>query len=147
MPTYTLTVPHGQWDASQKSRAAAAIARIHNEVTGAATFFAQVIIHELPDENYFVGGVPLQAAQVHLQGQIRAGRSAADRNRLLIALRDGLVAETGCAKSDVWIYLVDLPARDMIEYGHILPEPGDEATWLTSLPDEDRVRMMKTGAG
>ena len=57
-----------------------------------------------------------------------------------------LVDGAGLAKTDVWVYLIDVPARDMIEYGHILPEPGDEKTWLDTLPDPDRTRMLKTGA-
>ena len=43
-------------------------------------------------------------------------------------------------------YLIDLPARDMIEYGHILPEPGDEQAWMDGLPETDRLRTQKTGA-
>lgn len=145
MPTYTLTLPAGLFDAAAKARAAEAITATHSAVTGAATFFAQVIIHEIPDGNYFVGGKPLAGRQVFLNGQIRAGRSAPDRKRLLVGLRDGVAAACGLQASDVWVYLTDLPARDMIEYGHILPEPGDEAAWLQALPDADRQRMMKTG--
>ena len=30
---------------------------------------------------------------------------------------------------DAWIYLQDIPATQMIEYGRFLPAPGDEAEW------------------
>jgi len=30
----------------------------------------------------------------------------------------------------------------MIEYGHVLPEPGSEQSWLSSLPAEDRDFMQ-----
>jgi hypothetical protein len=33
---------------------------------------------------------------------------------------------------------MEIPAGQMAEYGHVLPEPGDEAAWLASLPGEDR---------
>jgi len=41
---------------------------------------------------------------------------------------------------------VDVPARDMIEYGHILPEPGDESAWMEGLPAADRERMRSVGS-
>jgi phenylpyruvate tautomerase PptA (4-oxalocrotonate tautomerase family) len=34
MPTYTVTVPRGQLDASQKTRIAQGITRVHSETTG-----------------------------------------------------------------------------------------------------------------
>ena len=146
MPTYTLTAPAGLLTSEQKARAAAAITRTHNQVTGAATFFAQVIIHEVAAGNYFAGGKPLAGRQLFLNGQIRAGRSALDRKRLLLGLRDGVVVATGFEPGDVWVYLCDLPACDMVEYGHVLPEPGDETHWMESLPAADRARMKATGA-
>ena len=68
-----------------------------------------------------------------------------DRKRLLAALRDAVVEAAGAERAAVWVYLVDLPPRDMIEYGHVLPEPGDEAAWLDGLPEVDRQRMLATG--
>lgn len=145
MPTYTLTVPADALTPEQKSRAAAGITRVHNEVTGAATFFAQVLVNEVRQGNYFVGGRSLAGDHVFLHGQIRAGRSAMDRARLLLGLRDAVVSACGLQANSVWVYLVDLPARDMIEYGHVLPEPGGEQVWLDALPQDDRERMRRTG--
>ena len=142
MPTYTLTAPANRLTPEQKARAATEITRVHNEVTGAATFFAQVIVHEAAQGNYFVGGRPLAGDQLFLHGQIRAGRSALDRQRLLTSLRDVVAAAAGAERSSVWVYLVDLPARDMVEYGHVLPEPGAEQAWLDGLPEADRARML-----
>ena len=99
---------------------------------------------ELEAENCFVGGKPLKGDQVFLNGQIRAGRSALDRTRLLKALHAALASAIECEANSVWVYLNDLPARDMIEYGHVLPEPGDESKWLAGLPDRDRIRMTET---
>ncbi len=143
MPTYQLTVPANRLSRQQKARAAAAITRVHNEVTGAATFFAQVIFQEVPEGSYFVGGRMLTDDQLFLHGQIRAGRSAPDRRRLLLGLRDAVALAADAESVSVWVYLVDLPACDMIEYGHILPEPGDEASWMQSLPAAARTRMLK----
>ena len=144
MPTYTLTAPVGRLTSDQKARAAAGITRAHTEVTGAANFFAQVIVNEVPAGNYFLGGRPLATDQLFLHGQIRAGRSAVDRKRLLLALRDVVAEAAGADRRSVWVYLVDLPACDMVEYGHVLPEPGNEAAWLDALPEADRAHMRST---
>ena len=141
MPTYTLTVPAHRLTAEQKACAAAGISRVHHEVTGAATFFAQVIIHEVAVGDHFVGGRPLATELLFLHGQIRAGRSTPQRRRLLLALRDVVAQAAGAEPRGVWVYLVDLPAGDMVEYGHVLPELGGEAAWLEGLPPADRARL------
>jgi hypothetical protein len=41
---------------------------------------------------------------------------------------------TGVQDQDIWIYLCNLAPTDMVEYGHVLPKPGEEATWYDSLP-------------
>jgi len=146
MPTYTLTVPANRLRLEQKARVAAEITRVHKEVTGAAAFFAQVIIREVPQDCYFVGGKPLSGDQMFLHGQIRSGRSAPDRKRLLLALHDAVASAAEAEVSGVWVYLVDVPARDMIEYGQILPEPGDESAWMEGLPAADRERMRSVGS-
>lgn len=146
MPTYTLMTPKGRLNSEQKVRVAAEVTRVHNQVTGAAAFFAQVIIQEISPGCYFVGGKPLAGEQMFLHGQIRAGRSAQDRKRLLLALRDAVAGAAGAEPGGVWVYLVDLPASDMIEYGHVLPEPGGENAWMEGLPEADRERMRNIGA-
>jgi len=49
-------------------------------------------------------------------------------------------------RNRVWVYVVDLPAEQMAEYGHVLPQPGTEASWLANLPPEDRQWMEAIGA-
>jgi phenylpyruvate tautomerase PptA (4-oxalocrotonate tautomerase family) len=95
MPTYRCTTPQGLLDAERKASIAREITRIHNAITGAATFFAQVIFDEVPIGNYFVGGAPLQGKQIFVNGQIRAGRSALDLQRLLKDLVAGVTAASG----------------------------------------------------
>jgi phenylpyruvate tautomerase PptA (4-oxalocrotonate tautomerase family) len=146
VPTYICTVPAGRLSPEQKGLVAAGITRVHNEVTGAATFFAQVIINEVPAGNYFIGGKPLREDQIFINGQIRAGRSAVDRARLMQEILKSVAAAAKADLTSVWVYLTDLPPRDMIEYGHVLPEPGSESDWLKGLPAEDRARMTKAGS-
>lgn len=145
MPTYTVTAPEGRLSAAQKASIAAEITRIHHTVTGAPGYFAQVLFTDVRSGNYFVGGKPLNDDQIFVHGQIRGGRTDADKRRLLTELLDAVAQAAQAPKTAIWVYLVDLPARQMAEFGHILPEPGEEAAWSASLPAADRERMERTG--
>jgi phenylpyruvate tautomerase PptA (4-oxalocrotonate tautomerase family) len=145
MPTYHCTSPAGLLDAGKKSAIAAAITRIHNTVTGAASFFAQVIFTDVAKGNHFMGGAPLASNQIFVHGFIRAGRSVADRERLVSEMVTALADLAGLPKKSVWVYVTEIPARQMAEYGHILPEPGGEQAWLDRLPAEDRAYMQSVG--
>ena len=145
MPTYHCTSPAGLLDAAKKSAIAAEITRIHNAVTGAAAFFAQVIFTDVAEGNHFMGGAPLSADQIFVHGFIRAGRSVPDRQKLVTELVAGIAGLSGLPKKLVWVYITEIPARQMAEYGHVLPEPGDEQAWLDRLPAEDRAYMQSVG--
>ena len=145
MPTYHCTSPAGLLDAAKKSAIAAEITRIHNAVTGAAAFFAQVIYTDVVKGNHFMGGAPLASDQIFVHGFTRAGRSVPDRERLVTEMAVALADITGLPKRFVWVYVTEIPARQMAEYGHILPEPGHEKAWLDGLPAEDRAYMQSVG--
>jgi len=145
LPTYYCTTPRGLLNAAKKALIAKEITRVHNAVTGAATFFAQVIFSEVAAGDYFVGGAPLASDQVFVYGHIRAGRSVVERQRLVTDLVASLGQAAGVPKHLVWVYVTELPARQMAEYGHILPEPGDEDAWLDGLPATDRKYMLAVG--
>jgi phenylpyruvate tautomerase PptA (4-oxalocrotonate tautomerase family) len=142
MPTYTVTALEECLDNSKRARIAAEITRIHNATTGAPTYFAQVIFQELKAGRYFVGGMPLHGQQVFVHGQIRAGRTAESKHKLLTQILESVATASGLQKNNVWIYIVDLPATQMAEFGHVLPEPGAEETWADNLPEADRARMQ-----
>src|SRR3978361_1256233 len=145
MPTYHCTSPAGLLDAGRKSAIAAEITRIHNAVTGAAGFFAQVIFTNIPKGNHFMGGAPLAFDQIFVHGFIRAGRSVPDRQKLVTEMVTALADVTGLPKKLVWVYVTEIPARQIAEYGHILPEPGDEKAWMDGLPAADRQFMQSVG--
>ena len=48
-------------------------------------------------------------------------------------------------RSSVWIYVSEMPARQMIEFGHVLPEAGDEPIWTAALPAGDREFLQSIG--
>src|ERR1700730_10396396 len=127
MQTYSSTPLEGGLTAEQKNKIAGELTRVHCEVTGAPSFFAQVIFQEVKPGNYFMGGAPLKHDQLFVYGHIRSGRAAVDKSRMIALMAE---AVGGAAKVEnrrsVWVYVGELPARQMIELGHLLPEAGQE---------------------
>lgn len=145
MPTYYCTSIEGRLSAQQKSRIASEITRVHADVTGAPTYFAQVIFDEIKPGNYFIGGVPLKHDQVFVYGHIRGGRAAVDKTRMIKLMAKAIGLAAGVKDQSVWVYVSEMPARQMIEFGHVLPEAGDEPTWTEALPASDRKFMQSIG--
>lgn len=146
MPTYTVHSLAGFLHAEQKAAIAKEITQTHSAVTGANTFFAQVMFADCREGDWYLGGVPLSGKQVYLSGDIRAGRPPELKNKLLLALRDVVVKTAGIQNHEVWAYLIELPPSNMVEYGHVLPEAGQEGLWLANLPAEDRRRLEELGS-
>ncbi|MGY3530500.1 tautomerase family protein [Bradyrhizobium sp. USDA 4452] len=143
MPTYTCTSAQGRLSAEQKGRIAGEITRIHAEVTGAPSYFAQVIFSEVAPGNWFMGGVPVAHDHIFVYGHIRSGRAAVDKTRVIKLMADAVGAAADAdTRRTVWVYLNELQPRQMIEFGHVLPEPGDEPAWTDALPEADRDFMQ-----
>ena len=144
MPTYRVAAATGLLSAEEKHRIAQAITRVHNRVTGAQSFFAQVIFTDVAAGDHFVGGAPLQGDQVFVHGHIRAGRTPERKRQLLLDLVAAVASAGAIAPNRIWAYVAELPPGQMAEYGHILPEPGEEAAWLAGLPAADRELMERS---
>ena len=145
MPTYVCTITEDRLSPDQKSRIAGEITRIHCEVTGAPTFFAQVIFDEVKSGNYFIGGAPLAHDQIFVYGRVRAGCSVQDKLKMIRLMAEVVANAAGVSRTGVWIYIAELPPRQMMEYGYVLPEPGDEDAWTNALPTEHREFMQAVG--
>jgi phenylpyruvate tautomerase PptA (4-oxalocrotonate tautomerase family) len=141
VPTYTCTAAAGLLDAGQKGTIARVVTLAHAEITGAPTHFAQVIFADVPEGDHFMGGVPLEHESVFIYGSIRDGRSAVDRKALIQRLTADIAQAARVAPFSVWVYLLELPAAAMVEFGHILPEAGDEPAWTAALPADDHAAM------
>ena len=145
MPTYFVSTAVNRLSAAEKHKIASAITRIHNEVTNAPLFFAQVIFNEIPTGNHFMGGMPASSDDVFIHGLVRAGRSPEQKCDLLVRIVDAVGTATLIPKRYIWAYIADVPSAQMAEYGRILPEPGLENVWLASLPEEDRAHIERVG--
>lgn len=141
MPTYVLTAPAGRLSQSQKDRLAARITEIHCRVTGAPAYFAQVLFIDVAPGNYYLGGKPLRDDNIFVHGQIRAGRGQELKESLILELMEATAGIAAADPSHVQVYLVDVPARQIAEWGRLLPLPGEEAAWDAATPDHVRKRM------
>lgn len=144
MPTYVCSVPPKLLTQEQKARIAQAISQRHSEATGAPSFFVQVEIEESPSKVRYLGGT-LTNAHIWIRGDIRAGRPQATRQSLMLNIMRDVSAITGVQAQDIWIYLCNLEPTDMVEFGHVLPSPGDEPAWFDALPKPLQDYMISLG--
>lgn len=145
MPTYTCHASASLLTSTRKAGIAHAITAAHAEVTGAPAYFAQVIFQEVAIGSHFIGGAPLAHDHLFVYGRIRAGRPPETRRALIERLVADVAAAGEMPSFSVWVYLLELPASAMAEFGRVLPEPGEEAAWAASFPSVERERMTRLG--
>ena len=143
MPTYTVTNSNFNLNAKQQKDLAQGITKVHYVVTGANTYFAQVIFNKTKKNNHFMGGKKVKEPSLFLLGQIRAGRPKKTKDRLISDLKNILVKKTKLDETQVWVYIIDLPPSQMIEYGEVLPESGKEEQWFKSLSNKLKNKLSK----
>lgn len=119
MPLYICGAPAEVLDAQQRQRIAAAITRIHCDVTGAPPTFVHVVFDESKD-GYSV------------LGTIRAGRTEDTKAELKRQIAHAVAATVGVAVETVSTFTIDIPASWVMEGGALLPEPGAEDDWLAA---------------
>ena len=141
MPTYTVTHSNFNLNSKQQKKLAEGITKVHNVVTGANTYFAQVIFNKTKMNNHFMGGKKVKEPSLFLHGQIRAGRSNEIKDKLITDLKDTLIKNSKLNETQIWVYIVELPPSQMIEYGAVLPESGKEKEWFSSLSPKLRKKL------
>ena len=143
MPTYTVTNSNFYLSSKQQKNLAEGITKVHNVVTGANTYFAQVIFNKTKKHNHFMGGKKVKEPSLFLLGQIRAGRSKEVKDKLIVDLKDVLIKNSKLDETQVWVYINDLPPSQMIEYGAVLPESGKENEWFNNLSRKLKDKLSK----
>ena len=145
MPTYTVTNSNFNLSSKQQKNLAEGITKVHNVVTGANTYFAQVIFNKTKKNNHFMGGKKVKEPSIFLLGQIRAGRPKETKDKLISDLRDVITKNSKLDKTQIWVYIVELPSSQMIEYGTVLPESGKEKEWFSKLSKKLKIKLSKIG--
>ena len=142
MPTYTVTTSNINLNSKKQKELAQGITKIHNVVTGANTYFAQVIFNNTKKNNHFMGGKIVKEPSIFLLGQIRAGRSKKIKDRLISDLKNIIIKTSKLEETHIWVYIIDLPPSQMIEYGVVLPKSGKEKKWFLSLSSKLRKKLL-----
>ncbi|WP_134734589.1 tautomerase family protein [Amycolatopsis nivea] len=146
MPTYLCFSQPGTLSAEQRADLATRITAIHTEATGAPLSFTQLVFQDVSAASHFIGGQPADHRTVWVYGHIRDGRTPEAKNALVLGIRENVCAATGIDPQHVWVYLNELGAAEMVEFGHVLPVHGQEDVWMQSLPNElrDRLRSFES---
>jgi phenylpyruvate tautomerase PptA (4-oxalocrotonate tautomerase family) len=146
MPTYTVMSANLTLTARQEADIAAAITRAHHESTGAPAYFAQVIFNEIAGGKHYIGGKAYRTPHLFVQGLIRAGRTAEAKAALIKTIAADVHAIAGVASEDIWVYIQEIPATQMIEFGRVLPEPGAEEAWRAAMSAQKLAQLRGAGA-
>ena len=142
MPTYTVTNSNFNLRNKEQKEIAKGITKVHKIVTGANTYFAQVIFNKTKKNNHFMGGKKVKEPTLFLVGQIRAGRTKKIKDKLISNLKNVLIKKSKLDETQVWVYIIDLPSSQMIEYGAVLPKSGKEKKWFANLPQKLKKKLL-----
>ena len=93
-----------------------------------------MIIAERTSSELYLGGTPAAPNDIYIRGDIRAGRTHAQREHLMLAMLETVSTIAAVDPTSVWINFCNLEPTDMIEYGHVLPGAGREQEWFDNLP-------------
>jgi phenylpyruvate tautomerase PptA (4-oxalocrotonate tautomerase family) len=142
MPTYRVASPTGTLNEEKKEHIAAAITKVHEEVTGAGAHFAQVLFTDVAAGDYFIGGRPVRHGHVFVHGNVRAGRPTELLTQLTERLLHTVSEAAGVEARSVWVYVDQTPHSQIAEWGHVVPAPGQEEAWFAALPEADRAAIL-----
>jgi phenylpyruvate tautomerase PptA (4-oxalocrotonate tautomerase family) len=141
MPTYACSAAAGRLTPAQKLEIVQSITAIHHGETGAPRYFVQVIFYDIAPANHYIAGQLAPAGQVWIRGDIRDGRTQEQKSRMLSRILHEVSRIGEIAEEEVLVYLSDIPAHNIAEYGRVLPVPGGENAWFTTLPTTLKQRL------
>lgn len=141
MPVYMVYVSAGRFRPDEKGAIARAITNAHQAFTGTPHFLAQVSFQEQPVGNVFLGGVQQGGDTIFVHGHHRLGRLADLKHRLAAKIVDDVSRAASVERTHIWLYIDEMPANQMFEYGRVLPEPGEEHAWFDAISADEQAFM------
>lgn len=134
MPTYVCWARAGQLSIDQRRRIAKSITEAHHDVAVAPRYFVQVVFNELEPGSHYIAGDEAEPSHIWIRADIRSGRTPEQKGRLMTRIVDEVCAIADGPRENVWVYISDIPGSSVVEFGHILPQPGEEEAWFAKLP-------------
>jgi len=143
MPTYAFTTAR-ELTSEQRGKLVESVTTIHEVEATAPRYFVQAVFYRVEPGSMFIGGEAASPDHVWVRADIRSGRSKAQKERMLQRIMQETSEILSISEQDVWVYISDIPAQGVLEFGNVLPEPGGEEQWLASLPSELREKLLQS---
>lgn len=140
MPTYAFTTMKALTQ-DQRERIVESVTAIHSEEGTAPRYFVQVVFYDVGPGAMFIGGGPAPENHVWVRADIRSGRTREQKAAIMRRLMQASSEILNVSTENVWIYISDIPAEGVTEFGAVLPPPGGEEQWLASLPPALREKL------
>jgi phenylpyruvate tautomerase PptA (4-oxalocrotonate tautomerase family) len=129
MPIYQCSPQRGLLTEDMKAKIATAITDAHVEATGAPRVFVHVFFNEIPPGISYSAGEP-DTEISGITGSIRAGRTLEQKQKLIKQIVASWTEITGQSAKHLIAGLTEIDSEVQMEYGLILPKPGDEPAWF-----------------
>jgi phenylpyruvate tautomerase PptA (4-oxalocrotonate tautomerase family) len=129
MPIYTCTAVESVLTADVKAALAEEISRIHSAINHVPSTSVNVVFHELPFDCVYTDAVP--ACPLLITGWVRDGHPD-ETTRLATEIAHAATRITGIPADRVPVVFESSPAHYAVEGDRVLPERGEEATWLAA---------------
>ena len=143
MPTYAFSTARNLTD-EQRARRVESITSIHQVEAKAPRYFVQVVFYKVEPGAMFIGGDAAPPDHIWVRADIRSGRANEQKAKMLQRIMRETSDILGISEQCVWVYISDIPAQGVLEFGNVLPEPGNEEAWLASLPEALREKLRRS---
>lgn len=141
MPTYAFSTAR-ELTSEQRAKIVESVTSIHQIEATAPRYFVQVIFYKVEPESIYIDGKAASADHIWVRADIRSGRTKEQKSRILNRIMQETSDILQTSREDVWVYISDIPAESVAEFGAILPQPGDEEKWLAALPAALREKLL-----
>jgi len=134
MPYYEVIASEGTLTKERRAKVAGDITDIHCEETGAPRSFVHVHYKEYQKDTQYTAGKPDNGVVI-VFCNIRAGRSLAERQRLLKRISGRVSTSLDKPEGELILSVNEINASTAMEFGLILPHPGGEPEWFEKHAD------------
>lgn len=141
MPTYAFTTMI-RLSSEQRGKLVDSVTAIHQVEATAPRYFVQVVFHTVEPGSMYIGGEAAPDDHVWVRADIRAGRTREQKAAILHRIMAETSEILGVSRENVWVYVSDIPAEGVAEFGAVLPQPGGEEEWLAGLSSALRERLI-----
>jgi phenylpyruvate tautomerase PptA (4-oxalocrotonate tautomerase family) len=127
MPTFECFTAPKKLTPAQKAEIATLCTNVYHEEFGIARYLIQVIFQEFGGSDQYIAGQPAPDV-IWIRCDVRSGRNEELKARLLHRVQQGVAKTANIPGESVWFYLNNLPAMNIMEWGHIMPRPKPSET-------------------